>query len=52
MQISRIPPTMVALPELLAPKAAAVVEYPDAFHFSFAVLAQLFGNSELPTSCC
>ena len=33
-------------------KAAAVVEYSDTFHFSFAVFAQLFGNSELPRSRC
>ena len=49
MQVSRISSPMVALPELLAcSKAAAAVQYFRHVHFSFAVFAQLLGNSELP----
>ena len=49
MQVSRISSPMVALPELLAcSKAAAAVQYFRHVHFSFAVFAQVLGNSDLP----
>ena len=46
MQFFRIPPTRVALPELLASKLLQWWSTPTA------VFAQLFGNKELPTSRC
>ena len=45
-------PLLVAFPKLLAPKLLQWCNTSDTFHFSSAVLAQFFGNSELPTSRC
>ena len=45
-------PLLVAFPGLLAPKVLQWRSTSDTFHFSFAVHAQLLGNSELLASRC
>ena len=45
-------PLLVAFPGLLAPKVLQWRSTSDTFHFGFAVLAQLFGNSDLLASRC
>ena len=49
------PVPMIQIPKsmkVLAPKLLQWCSTSYTFHFSFAVFAKLFGNGELPTSCC